>query len=133
MLRAYATVGSLVVGPAIVAPMLAISPPLQSDAALSGKRSTYAVEMNMSGPAMAGRRIFADNCAECHGSQGEGTPAGPALRGAGFSGQQSRAFHEAVTGETVPAHAEVSRRSVGFNEIERMAKFLRELQNVDRL
>ena len=133
MLRSYAAVGTIVVGPAVVAPMLAITPPLASDPELSGIRRTYAVEMKMSGPALAGRRTFTENCGACHGDEGHGTATGPALDPAssGFAGVDRRTFHMAVTDGRVREHSGVA--AAGFNEIERMAKYLRELQNVDSL
>ena len=126
-MRTGAIVVSVVVGPAVVAPMLAVTPPLASDPELSGKRPTYASEVFLSNPAVAGKALFSDHCSSCHGADGQGASA-PALRLAdpGRGSHGNRAFHEAVLDtEGGPHHFAVTAQ-VGFNELELMTKFLRE-------
>ena len=82
----------------------------------------------------AGRRIFITTCAECHGIKGEGTIAGPSLHHDAYKPDNlnRRDFHRVVT-EGVEAHRwsfgdMPGNPSLSFNDIEKIARYVRELQ-----
>ena len=81
----------------------------------------------LSQTAQAGYSPYAARCAECHGYGGEGTEAGPALNTAELAGdfRDRPAFHRAVQ-RGVAAHQDLLGSGPNFNQVELMAKFLRE-------
>jgi len=85
----------------------------------------------LSETAQAGHETFRDNCASCHGYGGEGTADGPPLITAEMSGdfRDRPAFHRAVE-RGVAAHRGLlaGTGEAGFNDVELMAKFLREVR-----
>ncbi len=86
--------------------------------------------------ALAGRSSFGNMCAECHGSDAQGTETAPPLTNQAYATdfRDSRMFHNRAT-RPIPAHEEVLAAVSGtgeldFNTLERMAKFLREARRV---
>ena len=74
---------------------------------------------------------FGNRCASCHGVGAQGTSVAPGLLDREYATdfRNAPAFHSAV-GRPVPAHMEfIDRQKTGrirFNDLELMAKFLRE-------
>ena len=89
----------------------------------------YVAVRLLSAPAQGGYRRFKAACAECHGTGGQGTDTGPRLTGRSYASdfREARAFHS-KTGRTIPAHRAVMGDAPGFNDVEMMGKFLRELR-----
>lgn len=122
---------AVVSGPAIVSPPILYSEPNPEHRAKLDRN-------NLSQLAYAGKVLFARHCTECHGDDARGTIAGPSLHLDVYRpGNMSRkAFHQAVTQGVraqrwsfgdMPATRELS-----FNEIEMIARYVREIQNPRR-
>jgi mono/diheme cytochrome c family protein len=114
-----------------VAPMAFLPPPLYS----SPKTAVaYDPDLNTLSPTgLGGRARYKESCEICHGDRATGTPYGPALKvnGKPSSSQGRKLFHQSVTSD-IPAHGRVFEdqppaAEMGFNEIELIARYVREL------
>lgn len=93
---------------------------------------------NLSDLAEAGRRVYAGQCADCHGVAGTGGTA-PRLDRMGFSLAPGRArdLHD-ILDVPIPAHAGLPAGLRGpggqkrFNDVERLGKYLREIRQSRR-
>lgn len=89
--------------------------------------------LSLSEPAFAGASAFASQCSECHGLLGQGGVAPNLLyRDYALDFRNAPAFHEDAQSD-IKAHKRFLRRvarndTTTFNELEMMAKFLRELR-----
>lgn len=84
--------------------------------------------------AYAGKGLYENHCADCHGEEGHGTIAGPSLHDEAYRPKNltRKAFHQAVT-RGVPAQRWTfgdmpANRKLGFNDIEKIARYVREIQ-----
>ncbi|MEM1298399.1 MAG: cytochrome c [Pseudomonadota bacterium] len=118
---------AVVTGPAMVSPPILYSEPNP------GHRETLE-RRKYSQLAIAGLSLFKRHCADCHGVEGEGTIAGPSLHHDAYKPRSlsRRDFHKAVT-EGVPAQRwsfgdMPGNRKLSFNEIEMIARYVREIQ-----
>ena len=89
----------------------------------------YVAVRLLSPPAQGGYRAFKSTCSECHGTGGQGTGRGPRLTNQDYAGdfRTRPAFHGAV-GANIPAHQAIMGERPGFNQVELMGKFLREMR-----
>lgn len=120
----------LVVG-LLAAPTAFVTPPLY--APVSAESLRVQEERNHSPLGLAGKRLYETSCAACHGAKGRGGADGPSLLAPSAAAQLSGAvFHTAAAGEAKVQRA--SRRSSGtsFNELELIARYLREVRDPPR-
>lgn len=94
----------------------------------------YAATRFLSEPAQAGQTAFGERCSECHGEIGEGMQGAPNLtdRDYAVDYRDAEAFHSAI-GRDIPAHRDIIAAAhdagrLDFNELQLMAKFLREIR-----
>ena len=116
----------------ILLPVWLLAPPISGTD--RDQQTYFAAKRRLSEPALAGGVTFANRCAGCHGSMGHGTEHAPSLltRRYATDYRDAPAFHAAV-GATILAHQQVTRAArngsgLDFNELEMMAKFLREMR-----
>lgn len=120
-------ISALVTGPAVVAPpALYVEPNPQQRARLEQRSLTQM--------GVAGQHLFVENCLVCHGEEGRGTSLGPSLHHDIYKpgALSRRAFHRAVT-EGVTAQRwsfgdMPASDALSFNEIELIARYVREIQ-----
>lgn len=120
-----------VTGPALVAPPILSSAPNPDHRAKMERRQ-------LSQLAYAGKGLFAKYCVDCHGQQGQGTIAGPSLHHEAYKPRNlsRKAFHQAVT-QGVKAQRwsfgdMPATKSLTFNDIEMIARYVREIQSPGR-
>lgn len=124
---------------ALTGPALFLEPPLATSADKS--KPSYAVN-RLSPMAMAGHGIYQRLCAECHGTNADGTARGPELlKPASRPGKKARIrFHRAVTrgfapgvkGHGLKGFGPMPAFDLSFNRIEMIGRFLRELADRGR-
>ena len=127
VIRNTLLLSAAVTAPAIVAPpALYVAPNAEGKATLERRALTQL--------GYAGKQLFQRHCADCHATDGSGTIAGPSLHHEFYlSDNMSRKdFHQAVT-EGVPAQRwsfgdMPGTDALSFNEIELIARYVRELQ-----
>ncbi|MEM6548044.1 MAG: c-type cytochrome [Pseudomonadota bacterium] len=112
---------AVVVGSAVAMPPLTTLP----DAA---GRATRKEEQRLTGLAQIGSQEYAQTCAACHGGLGEGTARAPTLQRRALLDwpRTQRSFHAHFGGKGAVHGGLAYREGLGFNEIERIAKYLRE-------
>lgn len=86
---------------------------------------------------IAGRLVYQANCQDCHGTAGRGTVAGPSLLHRAYAPEvlSQRAFHKAVTQGVAAKRwtfGDMPPIDLSFNEIELVARYLRELRDPAR-
>lgn len=127
LVRNTLILSAVVTAPALVAPPPLYTKPNQEAQARLERRALTPL-------GYAGKMLFSSHCAECHGSEARGTIIGPSLHHEYYkpANLSRQAFHLAVT-EGVKAQ----RWSFGdmpgapllsFNDIEVIARYVRELQ-----
>ena len=118
---------AVVTGPALVAPPLLYSEPNPEHRERLERRS-------LSQLAYAGKGLFMRYCAECHGEDGRGTIAGPSLHLDVYKPKNlsRKAFHQAVTRGVKAQRWSFgdmpATKSLSFNDIEMIARYVREMQ-----
>ena len=121
----------LLVSAALAAPTAFLPPPLKSGPETADPAR---VERRLISPlGLAGRLLYVENCAECHGADGKGTTQGPSLLHRSYSAAQfsQRAFHETITkGVTAQrwAFGDMPALDLSFNDIEKIARYVREVR-----
>ncbi|MFK7941538.1 MAG: cytochrome c [Paracoccaceae bacterium] len=118
---------------AVVSAPALVSPPVLYSEPNPGHREQLALR-KLSQLAFAGRHLFARHCADCHGEDGRGTIAGPSLHHEVYKPENlsREAFHQAVT-RGVKAQRWAfgdmpAVRQLSFNDIELIARYVREIQ-----
>ena len=119
-----------------VVPAMVFTPPLLSEP--NPEHRALLERRNLSQLAYAGMQLFTQHCADCHGAQARGTVAGPNLHADAYHpGNLSRQdFHHAVT-QGMPAlrggsGGKPGNKDLSFNQIELIARYVRELQRPKR-
>ena len=115
----------------LVVPSMIWTPPLQSPG--KGKQLEM-YELRQKSPlALAGLRIYHAECLDCHGTKARGTKDNPGLHDPRFQrGQKGRqAFHTLIT-DGAPHQDLVTVRRLSFNQIEQIARYVKEVRNLDR-
>ena len=119
-----------------VGPALVFTPPLYS--APNPEHRESLEKRNLTQLAFAGKILFSEHCAACHGLEGQGTIAGPSLHHDIYKldNLSRKAFHRAVT-EGVPAQNwsfgdMPASAALSFNDVEKIARYIRELQYPSR-
>ncbi len=124
---------TLAVTAALTIPQALLPPPLESGPP-PGK-PVYVRQNMYSQVGLAGKELYQQQCAQCHGDDAKGTLLGPSLGHPAYQGGRlsRQDFHRAVsegvrarrwTFGDMPANEQLS-----FNDIELIARYVREVQN----
>lgn len=122
------SVFAVIIGSAVIMPPLTVQTGGSSELAAKIARAT------LSPLAEVGRQEYANHCAACHGYDANGTEFAPPLLQPKYMdwARQQVPFHQAVkrgVPEGSTTHADVPEgKRLHFNSVERIAKYLRELQ-----
>lgn len=114
----------------ILLPIWWLTPPLMVE---EPENDEVVIVRNLSEPAQAGRMTFGAQCAQCHGKSAEGGAAPGLLdRVYAVDFRDAPAFHSKAQ-SAIPEHDAFMKRTqgygrLGFNDLEMMAKFLREMR-----
>ena len=125
----------LLVSAALAAPTAVLPPPLESGPETADPSRLERRVLTQVG--IAGRLLFQENCAQCHGSDGRGSVNGPSLLHRDYAPDRlsQREFHKAVT-NGVPAtkwtFGDMPAIALGFNDIELIARFIREVRDPEK-
>jgi mono/diheme cytochrome c family protein len=121
---------------ALTVPQAFLPPPLAT--APIDRPPSYIELRNLTPLALAGKQLYDQECAECHGSDGSGTLKGPSLKHRAYRSKNlsRKDFHRAVV-EGAPANRWTFGDMPGsphlsFNEVELIARYVREVQNPDK-
>ncbi len=120
------------VGLVVVAPMV-LEGPLKTDGPVSEVIQQHE-RRTLSQLGLAGRTLFRQNCVECHGEGAIGSDKATSLLHSTFHRESfdKRAFHRSLRISEPVQTASVSIvhafPDLSFNEIERMERYVRELQ-----
>lgn len=121
---------------ALTVPQAFLTPPLSTGP--SDQPPSYVERRNFTPLAQAGKQLYDQQCAECHGGDGGGTLTGPSLKHRAYLGQNlsRQDFHRAVA-EGVPATRWTfgdmpGNPHLSFNDIELIARYVREVQNPNK-
>lgn len=123
----YAAIG---VSSGLVVPGMFLAPPLTSGNLTPEQRAEYKMR-EMSSLAIAGMRVYHNTCVSCHGDEGIGTASAPSLQDPRFAGTQSgrQAFHDSLAAG-VPHRPLPEIRRLSFNQIEQIARYVREVNMI---
>ena len=119
----------------LTAPTLVLEPHLRSGPD-RGQLQEYE-ERRLSQLGVAGSRVYNENCMSCHGDKGVGTSQAPSLRvvAGGRKAYQAKSFHNAVrggNGTSGSKHGTMLTASLSFNDIEKVARYVREIDRLER-
>lgn len=123
---------TLILSAAVTAPAM-VAPPILFSEPNPGHREKLE-RRSLSQLAYAGKRLFIRHCADCHGQEGRGTIAGPSLHDDAYKPKNlsRKEFHQAVTRGVKAQRWSFgdmpATRSLSFNEIEMIGRYVRELQ-----
>ncbi|MEM7422578.1 MAG: cytochrome c [Pseudomonadota bacterium] len=117
---------ALLVSATLTAPTAFMVPPLDSGPVRQEvlERRTALAQYSMS--ALAGKSRYEATCAVCHGKSGDGTSFAPSLLPlvVGWQSGAAERFHGEVAG--------IPHKPVGFNDVEMIARYLREVGKKQR-
>ena len=120
---------------ALTLPQAILPPPLETGPAPGG--AIYPKRETLSQLAIAGKELYQIRCSGCHGNDAKGSPAGPSLLHPVYRSVTRRDFHRAIS-EGVPAQRwhfgdMPASPDLSFNDIEFIARYVRELQSPNKL
>ncbi len=120
------------VGLVALAPMV-LEGPLETGGPVIAVEEQYE-RRTLSQLAIAGQQLFRRECVECHGEGAGGSPKGANLLLTAFHSENfdKRAFHNALrtrgADQTISASLPHQFPKLNFNQIERLERYIRELQ-----
>lgn len=123
---------TLAVSALVAAPTLFGAPPLKTEPGPAVTEHRERLFLSQLG--IAGKRLYVDHCAACHGYRGDGSADGPALVRtlARMGSRTDAAFHSVVHADgDAGAHAAHPVAAVSFNDAELIARYMREMRRIE--